>query len=453
MKKLIKELNIQNLYGKNYYLNFNDDLTIFYGRNGSGKTTLLNIIQLIFEGEIKKVCGYSFDSLVMKIIINKVENKLVIYRNDKDYTIIFNDTKVQLKKINSSLSAIYQYGEIEREELESSGNIYYNNYFNNKLKNMNLLSMNEEDEEKGNKINNYLKKELDFIYIPLNRKVKTSNREPKRVLGISSNKKNIEDSLKIAESYFGDFKNYINRMENATNLRMKTQIFNQLSRPIDYDDIGDFNKINQLSFKGLEVRLGEFLGQEIKDNIEELLKKFSKTKRSYEILDNQIKILNVKDFISHTFSVVQLNKLKNVIEATETKNQTLTNFKNSFEEVIENINNLFEETGKMIGFNTRSQKLYFSNINESNKKLDLALLSSGEKQLVIFFIFSLIDYKRKNNSILLIDEPEVSLHIEWQERLLPSILKNNNKKQIVIATHSPDIIGDYVDKCIEIKGV
>lgn len=54
--------------------------------------------------------------------------------------------------------------------------------------------------------------------------------------------------------------------------------------------------------------------------------------------------------------------------------------------------------------------------------------------------------------MLLIDEPELSLHVEWQSKLLDLLMENNNSSQIIIATHSPDVIGDYKEYCSEVRG-
>lgn len=449
---MIKELKIWNLYGKDYNINFNEDLTIFYGKNGSGKTSILNIIQLLLEGDIKKVCGFSFDALLMEIIINKNIKVLRIEQKENHYFISFDGIEYKISKVNNNLDAIYYYKSLE--DTESSSNSFENSLTKD-WNNVKLLSVNDEDEKKRSEVSQFFKKEMDYIYIPINRKVKkSSDRNPiNNKYGIErSNKKNIEDSLKIAESYFKEFKNQINRVENIINTRIRNQVFNQLSRPIVFEDIANFEGINNLNFNGLEIRLAEVFGEEIGNNIKELSRLFHKTNDSYEMRDNQLNVIDAKNFITHTFTIAQLKKLQNVIDATETKNQTLINLKTTYNEIFESVNILFEETGKKIGYDNRNQKLYFSNIN-SSEKLDMSLLSSGEKQLVIFFIFSLIEYRSKNSSILLIDEPELSLHIEWQEKLLPSILNKNSKKQIILATHSPDIIGDFIEKCVEIKGV
>lgn len=73
--------------------------------------------------------------------------------------------------------------------------------------------------------------------------------------------------------------------------------------------------------------------------------------------------------------------------------------------------------------------------------IPLRKLSSGEKQLLIFLSETLL--QEQEPYIFLADEPELSLHIEWQEDLVPSILRINPNAQIVFATHSPDVVNKY----------
>lgn len=76
-------------------------------------------------------------------------------------------------------------------------------------------------------------------------------------------------------------------------------------------------------------------------------------------------------------------------------------------------------------------------------------LSSGEKQLLIFLGETLLQEKRPH--IFLADEPELSLHIEWQETLVSNILDLNPNAQIIFATHSPDIVSSFQKNLIKME--
>ena len=76
--------------------------------------------------------------------------------------------------------------------------------------------------------------------------------------------------------------------------------------------------------------------------------------------------------------------------------------------------------------------------------LRLSQLSSGEKQALYILIHAL----RANHNSLIIDEPELSMHIDWQRQLIESISMLNRDAQTVMATHSPEVMATVSDNCI-----
>ncbi|MYF54739.1 ATP-binding protein, partial [Candidatus Poribacteria bacterium] len=73
-------------------------------------------------------------------------------------------------------------------------------------------------------------------------------------------------------------------------------------------------------------------------------------------------------------------------------------------------------------------------------------LSSGEKQILILLTQALL--KVDEPVVYIADEPELSLHVTWQEKLLESIVTLGGQKQIIVATHSPDIVGKFRNNVI-----
>lgn len=82
--------------------------------------------------------------------------------------------------------------------------------------------------------------------------------------------------------------------------------------------------------------------------------------------------------------------------------------------------------------------------------LDLDLLSSGEQQEIIMLYYAIFGVRR--NSLLLIDEPENSLHVAWQNHYLDELERIADKQnlQVLVATHSPQIIGGRWDECYDL---
>ena len=79
-------------------------------------------------------------------------------------------------------------------------------------------------------------------------------------------------------------------------------------------------------------------------------------------------------------------------------------------------------------------------------------LSSGEKQMLAILLTVLVQDSR--SYALFMDEPEVSMHIEWQKRLISLILSLNPNVQIILTTHSPAVIMDgWLDKVTEVDEI
>ena len=120
------------------------------------------------------------------------------------------------------------------------------------------------------------------------------------------------------------------------------------------------------------------------------------------------------------------------------KAQEISEPKRKFQDIIDS---LFADTGKKI---VRTEnEIRFSQIGET---LVPYQLSSGEKQMLAILLTVLVEDNRPY--VLFMDEPEVSLHIEWQQRLVGLVRDLNPKAQIILTTHSPAVIMDGWADCV-----
>lgn len=90
-----------------------------------------------------------------------------------------------------------------------------------------------------------------------------------------------------------------------------------------------------------------------------------------------------------------------------------------------------------------SLKIYTNDDTRQQFPIKLTQLSSGEKQIVSLFSKLYLEYDE--NSIVIIDEPELSLSITWQQLLLPDIIRSQNCKLLLTVTHSPFIFENEFD--------
>ena len=126
------------------------------------------------------------------------------------------------------------------------------------------------------------------------------------------------------------------------------------------------------------------------------------------------------------------------------KAQQISQPKKRFQDILDD---LFTETGKKI---IRSEnEIKFSSLGEV---LAPYQLSSGEKQILVILLTVLVE--DNEHYVLFMDEPEVSLHIEWQKRLIDLILELNPNVQIILTTHSPAVImNGWIDRVTEVTDI
>ena len=122
----------------------------------------------------------------------------------------------------------------------------------------------------------------------------------------------------------------------------------------------------------------------------------------------------------------------------------LTKPKKKFQDLIDE---LFAPTAKTIARD--SNEIYF---NQYGERISPYVLSSGEKQILVILLTALVQENRPG--VMLMDEPEISLHIEWQQRLITLVRTLNPNMQIILCTHSPAIVMDgWMDAVTEMEDI
>lgn len=140
----------------------------------------------------------------------------------------------------------------------------------------------------------------------------------------------------------------------------------------------------------------------------------------------------------YSFSDYRLGMLKDLKTALQ-KQERIDKF-------FEMINMLFASTGKKIEIDDKNRVVF----KKGKLTIEMERLSAGEKQilLLLFTLFLMED----KPTVLLLDEPEISLHVEWQDQLITMMHELNPNCQIIMTTHSPNIFADgWEDKLVFIS--
>ncbi|MEA4851556.1 MAG: ATP-binding protein [Paludibacter sp.] len=195
------------------------------------------------------------------------------------------------------------------------------------------------------------------------------------------------------------------------------------------------------------------------DQIREALEEFSRRHSSKNqrfitsiSTDDIVALLN-KEYsnINAQINLIQKQKSDEIIRKIKTKDknetETLVEIQSdieSMEKERESLLKPYTTLSNLITTIFQHKGIHLSNLTlgEVNNAISSDKLSAGEKQMLSFICYNAFT---KNNTIF-IDEPELSLHPDWQRTLVPTLLNQGNNNQFFMATHSPFIYSKYADK-------
>jgi energy-coupling factor transporter ATP-binding protein EcfA2 len=166
-------------------------------------------------------------------------------------------------------------------------------------------------------------------------------------------------------------------------------------------------------------------------------------KRGGEISDSRFRAL--QNWAAIEPQVRQIDKLAELIEAY---NKEIAELFSPIGAYLGTVNGFLSEVGKTLKLSSAGKLLV--SIRDDGSSRPIYELSSGEKQMVVILTHLAFNKQAKLANVLIIDEPELSLHIRWQELFVDAVMSASPGLQVILATHSPSIIRGRIDKCIDV---
>lgn len=402
----ICKVSIKGLWGiKNISFELNNDVNFFIGPNGTGKTTIINLIAYTLKADITSLFRNPFTNITLYLSRNDDLSYIAVDKNED--SLVYNIHFPNQEDARFEFNQRELYERYRRMEIRDN---FYNNHYKNLQKTLedilqlswisvnrtSLLTEHNRDNPSIDKVINQLQNQLKGYFSFITNKC---NDETDKF------QKFVFKSLIEIGSYEADIINSMLRNSGVEKKNLK-DIFNLFS----------------VLDKGLIKQVDAF---------------YDDAQKAAE------KILNIEDVDLRDFSyVVNAIRLQSIIKEWNTVSNTqneITSKKNTFLEIIES---MFQHKKLIVN---ESNELMIK--TKEDKNFPLEFLSSGEKQLLIILGNALL-HNSTQNLIYVADEPELSLHIEWQEKLVLSLKKLTPNAQIIFATHSPDIVGPYQNNTI-----
>lgn len=436
MYNKIERFVINKLWGeKTVDLKFKDNKLIIVGENGSGKTTILRIIyetlackwSLLSIEEFESIEIYIENSnpiIIKKEFIISAKELFIPY----DHSIL-RELPLQIKR------KIMDVREISGKEVSYDTILELLNeygYSDIDLYNTIQDKVNSIENEILKKYTNDIKEKLSFsvIYMPKYRRVEKNisynERLDNRYNSIYARRYNFfknEKSLEIAKTGMDDVGYYIDMCLDE--IKRKANI--------------SANRLNYQCFKGILNKTS--------DNV-----KYNKEILRIDAIEKVFGSLN-EDVLSKEESEQIKNKLIDMRAENTPKRQSYEQIVYYFYHMLyeryeeikkdeKKILNFFEACNKYLSnkkfvYNAReySYSIFMIDKEEEKREIKLEKLSSGEKQVVSMFNYLYLS--PIENTIILIDEPEMSLSVPWQKKYLLDIVDGGSCVGIVAVTHSP----------------
>ena len=420
----IKNVTIEKLWGiKTISTDFYENVNIFIGSNGSSKTTFLQLIEAALLLDINILSEITFEKMI------------IIFYGDEENTII-----VEKKVLGDNPLLIYSFSDATAFELPCSEYILQRSY-----------RMHIKHRESYELLKNKLDDLVNISWLSVNRD-NTNFQDFDRRDAIDRIKNMID--LKLVELTKG-LMFYQLQLESETNklankFKEDTLSLMLYNADIDYynaENITQFQSVKPDQMKSDLFKAFKTLGVE-KTKTESILKHTEKLTEVIQKIqsNNQLQLNDIFPLalVKRTLDIISLSKKQ------EIENEKIFSFINEFWKSLK----LFMPA-KEFFFNKESNGELEIRLNNTvvNKisTIKLSSLSSGEKQLFILLSEALL--QKTANHLFIADEPELSLHIDWQRKILGELLKLNPNAQIIVATHSPEIASAFPTNIINMKNI
>lgn len=433
----LKSFKIYGLFGyKDIELPLDKQVLILIAENGSGKTTILKTLYSVFTQNLDKLDKIDFENIDIRFI--NFDNQFITANIDKNKKLNY-DLFTRLEKLKLKVSEALQVkgisekkltiGEIAILKLENIQNQLklrnesYNSQSILDIDNLenwiiqleNLIEQSEFSEFGGSIFANYCS---NFLYFPTYRRIE----EDLSSLGYEDIE--LEDSsTKLIQSGMEDVEQKFIQIQKEiknTAFNLYSQVTGEmLTQFIDGINITDEMKAS-IKPEILDIILSRVGEQNISQTEQEKIRNLVS---SGEI--NNPEYNNLIYFLS---------KLINLYEQQRKIDESIKSFVKTC--------NKYLKPRKEIIYNESTAEIYIRQ-TRNNEPIELTNLSSGEKQIIS--LFSKVYLESQEEFILIIDEPELSLSVEWQEMLLPDIIDSGRCKLLIAATHSPFIFNNKLD--------
>ena len=444
----IDKLIVKGLYGYiDKTISFNNDLTLLVGINGSGKTSILNIINWLLRPSIPNLCVTEFKTIQLFFQLKNEKYEILCKHNKTTFTYTI---KTEKEKYNPLIVRIAT----PPSEIKNDDAIKIS-----LIQNYTGLSPDQKEKKTWDLIGTFPNPTvigLDRnLYAEESEKIFIEESLRGRIVK-KNNIQNLSPLDRVKEIVNREYRRKKNSILNLTSNLKNHLMLSTFAGSITIESFtsGIRHKLNITQIEGAEKRVNDYfqnfekkpLNEEEQKTITNYFAQLKEITKQYQNKpdDETVKLLyglNASQF-------VKVNKLLKEFEKFEADSNKALEQITTY---IDTLNFFLKDSAKKLLFKEDTAELSFHTLDKNGNIItefkDIKFLSSGEQQILI--LFSYIAFNSQDGKLFIIDEPELSLHIKWQEDFLDQ-LENITPKgtQLILATHSPILANKKREKAL-----
>ncbi len=421
-------------------IDFLPDLTFLTGLNGCGKTSALRLLMGLLTPSVPQLVGITYESAC---VTTEVEGQLIAVTSTRTaetltLSVTGEDDVLRLSAADMQLALEFRADEAVRSPLQRR-------LGRNKaiariaglstpmflaLDRRSVSAATAEDPELA------YRRELEY-----RRGIRVDR--PRRV-GMPS-------SLQDVETLVRDSLNATRAAQEKMDERLRTELLVDAFRyervgpqmPVDIPNrsvLNDFKR-RQAAAETSAARLRLPLGEVQKA----LTRFFEDMSRTVDVLESARGAPSEKrqdELFGWLMNKAQVDRIVRYVEKLEKYGAQRAELHAPMDRFLSLANGFLEQTGKSLQLSDSDRLLVA--IHDEPRARSTHELSSGESQIVIMLAHLSLSRELRESGVFVIDEPELSLHLAWQERFVQAVQDANPRVQLIMATHSPAIILDRV---------
>lgn len=419
----VQRVEIDGFWGNfNLQTNLYDDVNIFIGRNGSGKTTFINFLEATLTADLELLASLKFKEIRLWLKNHKRTRRISVTRMPEALPyerVIFKigQHPIELPLLPRDIE--YRKGRMHPKYSDAINEVHKSL---TQLVNISWLSVHREILE-------------DEYREPFTRRTVAEKNPVDR---------RIDDLSKRFTRYQLQLQSEINKLSNE----FRKQVLASMLYSEQFDK---FYFEQEITLESESVRdrllrtysdLGA-LDTEVERRIGEHISRIEKSIIALRESKNKQKPLTIDDVLPLSL----LRRTQHIIDLSTTAEHR----KNEILKPVSTYLDILKKFAEDKEFRLNPELTGELLVSKGKTFLTLEQLSSGEKQLLILLTEALL--QRGQQFIFIADEPEISLHIEWQKQILSSIRILNSNSQIIVATHAPQIAGGRRTRIINMEEI